>query len=360
MSDNKSKNYTKPTLKKYGTVKDFTRTLSHGGQADGGAYPADSKHCISSISPMQEHQVLLSDTFCQNAFAKVIQQTVKPGDIVLDLGCGTGVHTLMALGYGAKKVYAIEINPLIEVAREVIADNHCADKVEFIMGDSLNIDLPERVDVIISNLGFLGSLESLTDAYRRFLKPNGTMIPDNCQLHFTPVSEDNFYKKMIQFWDQQHMGFNFSAFRRLAANHPFYFKMQQHKATSLIADFEPIDYKLPKSLYCWEHNFFINKSSTINGWLGWYDFRLNNESFISTNPGSQLHPDLWSHIYLPLEQSLDLAAGDKINFKLTMSNELAPDGPVWRWITTINNKLIFDQSTFKAMPLSEKILAKLN
>lgn len=123
------------------------------------------------------------------------------------MGCGTGIHTLMALKNGAKKVFAIEMNPLIEVAREVIFDNGLGDKVQFIMGDSLEVEIPEKVDVIIANLGFLGSLESLPDAYKRFLKPNGLMIPDSTQMHFTPIEDDEFYRDMIQFLAPTQIGF---------------------------------------------------------------------------------------------------------------------------------------------------------
>lgn len=315
--------------------------------------------CISAISPLEEHQVLLSDLTCQGAFEKIIEQNVKSGDVVLDLGCGTGIHTLMALKAGAKKVYSIEINPMIEIAREVIANNGFQDRVEFLMGDSLQLELPEKVDVIISNLGFLGSLENLPHAFKKFLKPNGIMIPDSAQMHFSPVNEEAFYKRMVNFWEQQPLGFDFSALRKMATNHPFYFKIKSLNSKNEIVDLAPIQYTNPQNLYSWTHELTQAEDATVHGWLGWYDFCLSGESFISTMPGSQLHPDLWSHIYLPLENPIDLKSGDKIQFDLSMSNKLAPDGPIWRWKTTLNGKLLFDQCTFKAMPLSDQILNKL-
>ncbi|MFQ5738828.1 MAG: SAM-dependent methyltransferase, partial [Acidobacteriota bacterium] len=62
----------------------------------------------------------------------------------------------------------------------------------FIRGLSTRLDLPEKVDVIVSDqigrFGFeAGLLGYYQDAGQRFLKPGGTMIPSRVGLNVAPV-----------------------------------------------------------------------------------------------------------------------------------------------------------------------------
>src|SRR6266496_3541390 len=110
------------------------------------------------------------------------RRAVKPGSVVLDIGTGTGIMALIACQLGARKVYAIEPADVIEVARETAELNGFLDRICFIQDLSTHITLPERADVIVSDLHSVlpmheTSLASLIDARKRHLAPNGVMIP---------------------------------------------------------------------------------------------------------------------------------------------------------------------------------------
>jgi len=64
---------------------------------------------------------------------------VKPGDVVVDLGAGTGLLSFFALQAGARHVYAIEMSRIADVAAELIEANgfqrpHHADSQKFRKG----------------------------------------------------------------------------------------------------------------------------------------------------------------------------------------------------------------------------------
>ena len=85
-------------------------------------------------------------------YEKALQETIQPGDVVLDIGAGTGIFSFLACQLGAGKVYAIEPDQAVQLAREIAIANNMSDKITFIEDFSTRIDLPEPVDVIVSDL----------------------------------------------------------------------------------------------------------------------------------------------------------------------------------------------------------------
>ena len=96
------------------------------------------------------------------AFGKAIANTVRKEDIVVDMGAGSGVLTMLALKAGAKNVYAIELDENnINTLHDIFRVNNVSDKVTIIHGDVSKIDLAEKVDVIIGEMIATALIEEL-------------------------------------------------------------------------------------------------------------------------------------------------------------------------------------------------------
>ena len=130
----------------------------------------------------------------RNACYRAAIVRLVAGKTVVDIG--TGADALLArfcIEAGARKVYAIEMLPeSFKRAANLLAHLGLERKVHLLYGDSTRVELPEKVDVCVSELlGMIASCEGvaviLNDA-RRFLKPGGVMIPQRSSTSIAAVS----------------------------------------------------------------------------------------------------------------------------------------------------------------------------
>jgi len=131
------------------------------------------------------------------------------GKVVLDVGTGTGILAFFALQAGAARVYAVDASNSVHIARKLAEANGYADRLTVINGKIEEIQLPEQVDIIISEpIGFLlvheRMLESYVVARDRFLKPDVLMMPSTGSIVLCPFTDDAIYKEQtdkIAFWE---------------------------------------------------------------------------------------------------------------------------------------------------------------
>jgi len=74
------------------------------------------------------HLSMLVDDVRTGSYGQAISRVVRAGDVVVDVGCGSGILSLLARRAGAKHVYAIESESVIEMAKLVAAKNGYQDK----------------------------------------------------------------------------------------------------------------------------------------------------------------------------------------------------------------------------------------
>ena len=75
---------------------------------------------------------MLDDRGRTNGFCHALRTIVKPDDVVVDIGTGTGVLATCAALAGARKVYAVESSGIAEVAARVFAANGVTDRVTLV------------------------------------------------------------------------------------------------------------------------------------------------------------------------------------------------------------------------------------
>src|SRR5690349_12260758 len=117
---------------------------------------------MSSYGELSLHRWMLRDTQRNEAYRRAIAHVVKPGDVVLDVGAGTGILSIFAAAVGARRVYAVERTPIAEVARQVIESNGHSSVIQVLQTDLEDLTLTEKVDVIVSEwMGGFGVDENM-------------------------------------------------------------------------------------------------------------------------------------------------------------------------------------------------------
>jgi PRMT5 oligomerisation domain/Ribosomal protein L11 methyltransferase (PrmA) len=291
------------------------------------------------------------------AYAQALAQIITPESVVLDVGAGLGIHGLLAAKLGAKRVYLVEPQNLITVAKEIAAGNGFADRVTCIKGTIEEVELPEKVDVITSV--FTGNflleedlLPSLFYAREHYLKTDGVLIPQAGVMLAVPVCAPELYQKDIEVWSQPHLGLNYKIARGYVSQSIFYSRKELDKAQYLAEPRElfALDFYQATDTNCQVSiDFTITESGICHGWAGWFKMQLG-EQWLSTAPHDP--PLHWGQAFLPLDPPIAMSAGDQVTFTLQR-----PSSADWTW-TVESTQAKQTHSTFFSMPMTLESIKK--
>lgn len=134
---------------------------------------------------------------------KVISNLVNPGDIVVDVGTGTGILAIFAAEAGAKKVYAIESDQNLWKTLETnFRSNGYAERIKFIKGDARDIKLPEKADVIICEMIATGLIDEIQipvlNNILKYSKNRNHIVPYTLRNYIDLVYNNNkFYNHIL-------------------------------------------------------------------------------------------------------------------------------------------------------------------
>ncbi|WP_417529918.1 methyltransferase domain-containing protein [Marinobacter lipolyticus] len=325
------------------------------------------------------HELMLQDQLRMAAYRKAIEETVCPGDVVLDLGTGTGILSLWALQAGASRVYGIDLSaPVLARAVERMEQAGLADRFVPINQLSFDVSLPERVDVLISEImGNMADNEDfqpiLRDAIPRFLKAGGRVLPQSTATYLVPVAARQAHRSLVE--------------REVSTLSPKYSMERLCREKGIRSPFNIYyDTILPRRTYLsrarclyryqgeWEQPpcysvdvpYPVHKAEWMTGFKAYFVAQLSPSVTLDISGddiGGGATSASWKHAYLPIEHPLQVAEGDTVSVRFS---RFYPDAgarfrQVYRWqgeVLRAGNVIAqFDQCMDESLTVSPEVVS---
>ena len=273
------------------------------------------------------HFAMLNDRDRNAAFAEAIVRSSVRDKVVLDIGAGSGLLSMLAAQQGAAHVYACEmVAPVADKAVEIIAANGYADRVTLIPKISYDLrigaELPRRADVLISetiDCGFVGEgfLGSLRHARAELLTPDATLVPRRFSLEGALLdSTDVFNLNRVD----EAQGFNVAGFNELATQGYFPVRLNtwQHRlmsAPTRLLGLDLASYTFAPITETIE--LTADAAGEVHGVVFWFDVELVAGVRLSNTPTTgNSH---WMQAFACFDRPIAVAKGDQVVVELGFS-----------------------------------------
>ena len=138
-------------------------------------YQPKDKETIIKIDPGMAFGTGIHETtkMCIKALETILEGTI--GNVVIDIGCGSGILSIVSAKLGASKVIGIDIDiAAVKVATENVKLNQVAEKVKIIKGNLLK-GITEKGDIIVANITS-DVISDFIPTVSANLKPDGLLV----------------------------------------------------------------------------------------------------------------------------------------------------------------------------------------
>lgn len=295
-----------------------------------------------------------------HSYAAALKHAVGEAASVLDLGCGPGFWAITAARSPAARVYAIEPDESIRWGEQAARHLGLADRIRFFKGTSTNVELPEQVDCIISDLRgclplFANHIPSIVDARTRLLKPGGRLI-GTCDTMWAAVLEiPGFYRRLTEPWLKRVWKGAYAPALGVILNQTHKDRFRRSALLSKPACWAALDYTIIESPNVSARvEFEVERTGTGHGIGLWFDADLGNGIKFSNAPGG---PELvYGRLVLPWLRPVALETGDRVRLDIRAS--FVNGDYVWAWSTDVPGKARFEQNTLHMLAASMDELKK--
>ncbi len=298
------------------------------------------------------HREILGDTVRTAAYRTAITRRVRAGDVVVDLGAGTGVLSILCARAGARRVYAIEPTPVVRLARELALANDAGHLVEFLEAEPQAVSLPQPADVLISEaMGVMtlrdNLLPALLQTRDRLLRPGGRVLPERIELHVAPIEAPAVWEQLIGVWLRPAYGLDLSRVGALARHGLHRETLDGDGLLAAPARVHVLELEgAPTPGFEAQRYLAVERDGTLHGLAVWADAYFDADLALSTSPRAPLTHR--RHAFLPAPRPIPVAAGTRVGVIV----EAIPSGARLDWRVSVR---LGDRPTMPAYGLDTRL-----
>ncbi|XP_065818250.1 protein arginine N-methyltransferase 2 isoform X2 [Labrus bergylta] len=312
--------------------------------------PWQDEEYFGSYGTLRLHLEMLSDKSRTEAYRQVIlsNSASLKNKVVMDLGCGTGIISLFCAQLAQPSlVYAVEASSMADYTRQLVKQNGSEEVVSVLQARAEEIELPERVDVLVSewmgnSLLFEFMVESVLLARDRWLREGGVMWPSSAALTLVPCQAHSYYDEKMAFWERPY-GLDFTPLQPLAQQEFFTKPKFSHLVEPADCLSSPCDV-ISLDMYTLQikdleeikgqFQFCVEKPGVFHGFTTWFTAHFESLETgsppVELNTGPHFKPTHWKQTLFMLDNPVSVCAGDSISGSIVLHRN-----PVWRRHMTI-------------------------
>ena len=280
------------------------------------------------------HIPMMNEHGRNEAYQKAMNAAIRGGDVVLDIGTGAGLLSMIAADCGAKKIITCEMSKTIsKIAKKIIQKNGFDHKISVINKNSKDLiigrDINKKVDILVSEIlssEFVGEgiQTTVLDAKKRLLKKTGRMIPEGGTIMIALI--ENTGKLAKEIFVDQALGYDISDFNSIATNkwvgtledEPVFLSDPIEAFTFDFRNFEKI-YKDTKTI-----RIEVNRAGPCAGVIQWLKVQLYDDIEYQNNPVEMYRLNTVSGWKTPIfifNEPVNVTKGQSLNIKATLKED---------------------------------------
>ncbi len=274
---------------------------------------------LSSMIPAW-HIPMINDTERNQAYDLALRAAIRPGDLVLEIGTGSGLVSMMAARAGAGRVVTCEVLPVLaEVAQETVIRNGFGDRITVIGKKSTQLDigtdLPDKADVFVSellNIGMLAPnmLQVLSHARHHLVKPDARIIPAAARVYGALLDCPQLARINPL---QQIDGFDMGAFDRFRSPGYAQIDLMADPHLLLSAPFIALDFDFVRDMPLRDsHRILVQvrEAGIVHGIAFWFDLQMDEGTVYHSSSVSRTNH--WKQAAEFFPTPIAVAEGDEL------------------------------------------------
>ena len=280
------------------------------------------------MSHYAEHEDIMRDHTRTNTYLNIIlknKESIKD-KVVLEIGCGTGLFSMLLAKMGAKKVIAVDSSNIIANAKAIIADNKFTDIITCIkgvVGKDLVI-LPDNlpsVDIILcewyGHTLYQDNRIAQVIYAREHWGQNAIILPNQVDLYMLAVEDQEYKYEKFDYWDNVY-GFDMSPIKRLSQQEPLIDSISTKQILSdeiCIQSINIYTITLRDLHFNAKFKLNFNKKDFFFAYLLYFNVHFNHDTLSyssSYSTGPYQEETTWKQTLFFLKEQIPIDIGDSV------------------------------------------------